>query len=389
MSGKRLTILAVFAILLAGLAMWTSREADDMDSSAAGSKLLPDLGVNSIDRIELESGGDRVVIAKGEKGWVMPATFNYPANFTRVRDLILALEDISIGQIIGANDAQKRDISLTPELATRLRLIGDGETLAELLLGDMRQNKASSPQMAAYSGMPDGRYVSVDNGETVCLTADILREAVTTPNAWMDQEIAHVAESGIDTISVTPKGGPSLLWTRRDDELTLADLAESEELDESKAYAVKSALSHLRFNDIADPALSDNELGLTAPSTFAVTTKDGTTYTVHIGSSPENSTDRYARLAVTFTAPPPEKTEDAEDDAATQTEADAAGERAARLHAKVSPWTFRIADHKAEAMETARDLLIKQPDPPEGETSDEPTHSPQGVDTVVTNEENQ
>ncbi len=348
-----------------------------MESSAAGAKLLPDLSVNSIDRIELESDDNSVVIAKSKEGWLIPAKFNYPADFTRVRDLILALGDITIGQIIRANDAQKRDIKLTPELAIRIRLSGDGETLAELLLGDMRKSKSSSPQMTAYRGMPDGRYVSADNGETVCLTADILREAVTDPNAWMDQQIAHVAESEINTILATPSGGPSLQWIRKDDELTLDDLAEDEELDTTKAYAVKSALSYLRFNDIADPSLSDEELGLTSPSTFVVTTKAGTTYTVQIGSSPENSTDRYARLAVAFTAPPTEEKEDTEDEAAATTEPDAAEENAARLHRKVSPWTFRIANHKAEAMETARDLLIKQPDPPDEDASDEPTPPPQ------------
>jgi len=371
MSGKTMVILAVVAVVFGALAVWTSRDESGFDNTSAGENLLPGIDINSIDRIEIESAGEIVTVTRSDSGWVIPSRFNYPANFKKVRDLLLKLEEITIGQVISVNETQKEEMKLLPALATRLRLLAGDDTLVELLLGDTRQRKVTTTQLTAYGGVPGGRFVSVDAGETVCLTADALREVTPQPKQWLEEQILNVPESDVTSIEMLDSSGTSVKLSRGEDgSLTLPDLAEDEEFDTSKSYSVKSALGYLRFNDIADPALADTDLGLTQPGIFEATTSKGHVYTVKIGASPTNSADRYVRLSVAYN-PPASDDEEGDDDKAEEKIAKraAAEKEAMDLNEKLAKWTYVIPSYKVEAMQKKReDLLKKKEEENESET---------------------
>jgi len=228
-------------------------------------------------------------------------------------------------------------------------------------------------------GYPDGRYVSADGGKTGYLVSEDLSDLAGDQKDWLDAEITSVAAADMAEITLTAPDGAALTLRRENGSLALDTLAEDEELDNSKLYAVESALNYLRLEDIADPSLDDAQLGFDKPSLFTVKTPKGEIYSVSIGGSPEGADTRYIRVAVVL-APAQGTTNDPVDPAAGAEE-NAKKERAELeaatmdLNARLSPWTYVISSYKADAMTRTRADLVKKTEEPEAST--EPEAEPQ------------
>ena len=165
MKMKTLVLLILAAAALGWLAHYTSRRAASEQTPPAGRKLLPDLPVNDVQQIVLESGTNRLVIGRAADRWTVPARFDYPANFERIRDGLRKLADLKVGPVVRLDRTQAAALQLSTDgsstnVGTRLTLTGrDGRPLATLVLGKYHERKAEGP-MAMYGGFPDGRYVA-------------------------------------------------------------------------------------------------------------------------------------------------------------------------------------------------------------------------------------
>ncbi len=166
MSGKNMIILAIAAILVGALALRKSRDKDSFENTETGRKILAEVNINKIDRIEIEENGIITSISKTDTGWVIPSKFNYPADFRKVRNLLLKLETATFGQVLSVNETQKKSMKVTPSLATGLRLMIGEDIKTELLLGETRKRKVTTTQPTAYGGLAQRRSLSAERGHT-------------------------------------------------------------------------------------------------------------------------------------------------------------------------------------------------------------------------------
>jgi hypothetical protein len=390
MKGKNLVVLLVVAAALIALAVLTSKEKPTQAAAAVGKKVLPDLAVNEIERIVSVSGGATVTVARTETGWVLPAKFGYPADFKKVRDAVLKVQDLKVGQLVRLNDALRAKLKMKPvgdkDGGTRLDLLGkQGRVVASLLLGATHEraaDEASGP--TRYGGYPDGRYLSPDGGATVYLVAETLNELVGEQKEWLDTEIVSVNAGDLREIVVTGEGRAELRLARKDGDskFELANVPEGKELDTSKTYSVESALSYLRFNDIADPASTNAAAGMAKPVTFQAETKKGEVYTARVGQSPAGGSDRYLRIEVALkpAAPPPAPAADEkkDDEAAKKQEEERKKqekerrdleEKVAALNKKFQGWTYLISSYSAESLTKTQDSLLKEKEKPKPATN--------------------
>jgi len=384
MKPKNLAALIVVAALAIGLAVITSKRNTQPAPDAIGRAVLPDLQVNDVAVLAVVAAEETATITRTETGWVVPAKYNYPADFEKVRSTLLALADLKVGQVVTLDDALRSRLKLSATAVdgagtgTLLELRGqDGETLASLIMGENRMRSTPSGR-GGPDGYPDGRYVSADGGKTGYLVSEDLSDLAGDQKDWLDAEITSVAAADMAEITLTAPDGAALTLRRENGSLTLDALAEDEELDNSKLYAVESALNYLRLEDIADPSLEDAQLGFDKPSRFTVKTPKGEIYSVSIGGSPEGGDTRYIRVAVSL-APAQETADDPNDPAAG--DENAKKERAELeaatldLNARLSPWTYVISSYKADAMTRTRADLVKKTEEPEAST--EPEAEPQ------------
>jgi hypothetical protein len=145
---------------------------------------------------------------------------------------------------------------------------------------------------------------------------------------------------------------------RKDSSWALAGLGEKEELDSSKTYSLDSALSYLDMTGVADPKLTEAELGFTTGSVYTVKLKDGKSYTAKIGNPVGG--DRYFKVSAAFAA------------VGTNAVENAALEKAVKeFNDRNAKWTYTIASYSADSMSKKRKDLVKAKEEPKKDSGAE------------------
>ena len=385
MKGKNLLILVVVAVILAALAFMSSRNKARTSPDVIGKLVLKDLALNDVEKLVVSVPSCAMTFTRENDTWVAPTRFNYPADFQKIRGILLKLSELKVGQVMRLTDSQKASLKIvaptsgsTTNSGTLLELFGPKDTkLATVLLGESRQRKVDANRgFGGFGGYPDGRYLSIDGGKTVYLVADTLEDVSSQPKDWLDAELLSVNGTDISEVTITAPDKKELRLLRKGtSSLEVEGLAADEETEASKIYGIESALSYLRFADVADPSLPDTKTGMDKPSVFKVTTSKGQIYTAKIGASPTNSTERYVRFELALKPADtnaPASTEAGSTNAVSAA-ADAAEarkqleEETQSLNAKVGKWTYLIESYKTDSMLSTRESLVKKKEQPKAE----------------------
>ena len=286
MTSKNLNILVGVAVVLGVAAYFVASGSKPSAPKLNGKAILPGLNAADVARIEI---GDKLALAAGEKGWVVESLYGYPASRDKIAENLLKLTELKVGQVA-------RGRKLGTETAVTLK-DASGKAVAELKLGDSHSKKPTGQAAMYGGGYPDGRYVEF-NGETV-LVKDTLDAFDGDAKKWCETRIASIQSS--DVTAVSYRRGDELVELEKGTNSTwvLKGLGPKEELDTSKTYSLDSALSYLDFNSVADPKLTEAELGFSTGAVYTVTVKEGTNSVkrvAHVGNKVKDGTDRYFRL---------------------------------------------------------------------------------------------
>jgi hypothetical protein len=123
-----------------------------------------------------------------------------------------------------------------------------------------------------------------------------------------------------------------------------------------KASGAAGALSYLRFDDLASPAITDEQAGMKDAVVFEAAATNGEVYTATVATSTNAPGDmRYMRLKVSLPA--------AADDASNTNAVGARKEqekKVADLNARFAGWTYMISQYKADSMTVKRDAIVKK-----------------------------
>ena len=351
MTSKKLISLSIVAALLVAAAYFSNNRSAVKTPSITGKPLLGKLDFSKVAKVEIANETTHPInLQSTDAGWVVESLYGYPADITRIRQALLNLDELKIGHTADAAKLGEKPGKLEIKDAA-------GATLAKLTLGEKRM-RAASGEMTPYGGgpYPEGRYVGTDAG--TFLIGDALEAFDGDAKRWVETKIASVPASDVAAIEIV-NGSNTVSLAKAGGVWSMADLAEGEELDTSKFYSVESALSYLNFDDIADPALTPDQLGLTTGTVFAATLKNGESYTAALGNTATNSTGRYLHLVATFTPVGTNETENA----AVQKKVDA-------FNAESGKWTYVITANNAEKMTKARADFIKEKPKSEPEVTD-------------------
>lgn len=419
MKTRNLVLLVVLAGALIGWAAWTMRLQPKPGTALIGTKVLPGLPINQVNKIVLITTNGTLTLAKVKGTWTVANRFNYPAAFDKIADNLLQLSNMKVGQVITTSESQKGAFNLLDPAAmppghkeqagTRVELRDEKDgLLATLLIGKpfMRASPDGGRQaQLSFGDYPDGQYVQTADGHIFLVGKTLDRLTDDIPN-WLASEFINVGAADIQSISVTgPDRAPiNLVRPKEGKPLTLEGLKDAEGiLDATKVNQMNGALNFLSFDDIAAPTLSPNETGLEHPVVFEAKTYQGQIYTLRIGNTLTNDTfDRYIQVAATWKAPAEPKTDTKPDggqrttddrpqeaktntlDAAkaSQQKADESAnesDKARTLNEQLSAWTFILKSYRAEPLLIKRAELIKKAESPGGQKTDAGRQMPEVV----------
>jgi hypothetical protein len=373
MKGKQLIILTLLALVLGGLALWSTRkEAHRTTPSQMGRKLLPDLQqkLNDVNAIVIRSASGTATVGRLDGIWRVGGRQNYPAEFGKVRDLLTKLADVKILQAMRSSPNLLKDLQLAAEggadgQATVIELQDKtGKALASLRVGKPRTRAPATEEMSAYGSLPDGRFVAVGN-EQVYLIGDPLNELAAADRDWLDHDLFTVNNSDLVALTVTgaTTGVARLERPASGGEWVMTGLPAGKVLDSSKATGLASAMGFLRFEDLADSQLTPAQTGMDQPVTVQGKTLKGEIYTVRIGKATEDNVYRYASFSAAFEAPPePAPTGGTNDAAVAKARAEEQARTAAdvkQLNDKISPWVYLLNRYQVESLIKGQADLIK------------------------------
>ena len=345
MTTKNLAILGAAAVVLGSAAYFCNTGRRIKSSSVNGKPVLQAFDVSEVAKVEI-GGAKKLVLAATDKGWTIDALHGYPADVTKIRENLLKLKDLTVGQSAGG---QKIESGTSVVLKD-----SKGNALASATLGGQHMSKPRG-QAAQFGGggYPDGRYMKFGDG--VVLVKDPLDAFDGDPKKWCDSRICSVPSSDVTDVSYS-NGGETLTLTRKDSAWTLEGLGPKEELDSSKTYSLDSALSYLDFNGVADPGKPEAEFGFATGSVYSVSLKNGQKYTAKVGGA--SGSDRFFRVSAAFSPAGTNAAENAKLEKAVKDFNDTTGK-----------WTFLISSYSADSMGKTRKDLVKAKDEPKKDES--------------------
>ena len=162
MTNKNLVILAAAAAVLGGAAYFCNSGRKIKSSNLNGKPVLPAFDVSEVAKVDV---GGKVTLAATDSGWVIDSLYGYPADVTKIRENLLKLKDLTVGQTARG---QKIESGTKVDLKN-----AKGAVLASVTLGEQHMSKPRG-QAAQFGGggYPDGRYVKFGDG--VVLVKDSL-----------------------------------------------------------------------------------------------------------------------------------------------------------------------------------------------------------------------
>jgi hypothetical protein len=298
MKKKHLLVLLAVAVVvgLAGVYFQISQYAGWNDSKTDRT-VYQNLAVNDVTKIELRSAPASVTLEKKGDEWGVTERGGYPADFTKIRDLIKLIWGLKAGQ----------ETQIGPSQLGRLKLLTPGQGADAGIEIDLKATKdiasliigKSVERSNATTGSPaTGRFVynPAVKDRVYLVSETFFSVDPVSVGAWLDK--TFIAPGDLREIDQAAwSNNPGWKVVRKDPkaEWQLADSQPGENLDKSLAETFSTFAP--TFVDVRPLSVSPDESGLKDPFKVTVKTFDGFTYDLLLGKEgPEKA--RYLQLSV-------------------------------------------------------------------------------------------
>jgi hypothetical protein len=381
-----LLLLAVaFVASLAGVFFQLS-QSDRWNNAKTDRTIFQNLPINDVTKIQIRSVPATVTLEKKADEWRVAEREDYPADFTKIRDLTRMLWELKAGQ----------ETQIGPSQLGRLKLIAPGQGTDSGLEIDLQGEKDKQIASLIIGKSVDRTNASTDTPATGRF---VYNPAVRDRVYLVSESFASVDPvsigSWLDKTFITPgepeeidqaawSNNPGWKITRKDPK---ADWElENPQADEKLDKAVVQNLSSLSptFVDVRPPSTSQEETGLKDPFKITVKTFEGFTYLLLVGKAAPDKT-RYLLLRVSADLPAsrtPAPNESADDKKKKDEEFDkktAALKERLEKDRRFEKWVYLVPEYNLEQILKRRDEILSKPSPSPASTGvpvPEPTVTP-------------
>jgi hypothetical protein len=335
MQQRHLIPLASAALVLLALAIVALVSGDRGISQAApGQRAFPALAdkLGDVASVEVLRSGSTMTFIRDDDRWLVREKGNYPANAAKIRQLLLAMADVTL---VEAKTQQ-------PALYPRLEVEDPGQgksalvtvkdksaaTIAAAIVGKRRYDR--------LGGGNDGVYLRKP-GEAQSWLARGSLDPSGEPASWLDRQILDIPEKKVAKVALTQPDGARLVISRGapDAKFAVEDApADAKFKSEATTAGPATALETLDLDDVrpaAELPVPDKDVASGSFTTF-----DGLTVNVRLV---ERDGRNWIAVAAAGSGP-----------------AEAA---AKQIDDKVARWIYAIPGYKASLLKTKLADLIE------------------------------
>jgi hypothetical protein len=282
MSGRALLVLSVLLLVLGGGALLYQRQqAAERPRNAAvlGKPVLKDLRAADIAAIQIAEPKSTLTIERKDDGWVLRERDGFPADVAKVREFVIKMIELKIGQSAPLGEKDRARLNLDGSGTQVTFAAQDGQPLAKLVVGKKYfKREVENPDKSPA----DGRFVALPGEpDTAYIVSEPLAQASARSADWIDRSSFQVEK--VKTLEVRMADGSGWKIERGGDnaDWKLAGAKPGEKLDIGRANSASYSLSLLELADVAAKDVKDT--GLDKPTLINATTLDGLSYEIRIG----------------------------------------------------------------------------------------------------------
>lgn len=284
MSARGLAVLVILLLILGGAALvYQRQQASERPQNAAllGKPLLKDLRAADVAAIKISEPKSVLTVQRKEEGWVIAERDGFPADVAKVRDFVLKMIELKVGQTAPLVDKDRARLNLD-QSGTLVELDArDGKPLARLMVGKKYfKREVDNPDKAPA----DGRFVALPSEPgSAYIVSDALTQASTKSADWIDRSAFVVEKVKTLEVRFPDDGGWKIERAADNADWKLAGAKPGEKLDVGRANAASYSLSLLELADVAPKDAGDT--GLDKPTLITASTLDGLVYEIRVGKS--------------------------------------------------------------------------------------------------------
>jgi hypothetical protein len=152
--------------------------------------LLPgfDKYINEIDEVEISSTNNSVTLHKNDNKWLVANKYDYEADVTELRDLLLILSDCKVVEEKTSNQDRLKKLGLNKENTIHLKIVAKNSVIADISVGKT-------------SDYIRGTYVLINKKPNALLVSkDVTVSDI--PLDWINNKIFSIDSNKIDSVSI-------------------------------------------------------------------------------------------------------------------------------------------------------------------------------------------
>jgi hypothetical protein len=278
-------LVVLLAVLGGGALLYQQQERARRPDNVAtlGRTLFKELKAADIAAIRIVepsvSPNATLTLQRKEDRWVIAERADFPADLAKVREFVLKVIDLKVGQSEPLGEKDRARLNLDASGTKVEFLSADNKPLGALNVGRKYfKREVDNPDKA----IPDGRFVVLPGEErTAYLVGDPLTQATTRTADWIERSSFQVEK--VKTLEVRYPGGETWRVERSGDnaDWKLVGARPGEKLDVTRANAATYSLQLLELADVAPKDAADT--GLDKPISVDATTLDGASYAIKVG----------------------------------------------------------------------------------------------------------
>ncbi len=258
-------------------------------------KLLPELDIEAIRRVELEAGENRIALVGSGESWSLESLPGFPIEPNRLRELILALAALEASDRMTDKPRNYDRLGVQEETPSggRVKLLDENQKiLADVFVGDEREGRATAPGGFSPS---EGQYVRIGGDPWVYKTNKIVSLA-SDRTQWLEKELLKVKAEDLQSIQIDNAATTESFVLARGSsgELELEnEIPTGMQIKDWAIDNVGRALSNLSLTDV----LPASDSAVEFDGAYRAIQKNGLVYEVHTATREEKY---FARIAAQY-----------------------------------------------------------------------------------------
>ncbi|HEU5079394.1 MAG TPA: DUF4340 domain-containing protein [Opitutaceae bacterium] len=271
---KTLIITVVILGAAAAVVEYTTRpSAPRTADPRVGQPLVSADTIEKAARFKFADQGKSVEVVKSADGaWHVPSYYDFPADFSKLSNLVNELSGAKIEQFVTSNPERLARLDFK---GTKVELLDAAEkSLVQLNLGKV-----------ADAG---GRFVRFGD-EPRAYRSGFNPYLDVEPKSWADSTLLSIKSDDIAKLEIDFADGAPVTVSRakKEDSFTTSDAPAGQKLKGDKVASIISSIANLRFSDTSDLTDAAVTAAKEHHRSAKITTFDGKTYTVALGRKPE------------------------------------------------------------------------------------------------------